>query len=62
VLIQAEPRRAGIETLDAERVRAELIAIITSRPRKSSSPPARRKGWRRSTPTIDWASPTRRVR
>ena len=26
VLIQAEPRRAGVETLDAERVRAELIA------------------------------------
>ena len=26
VLIQAEPRRAGVETLDVERVRAELIA------------------------------------
>lgn len=26
VLIQAEPRRAGVETLDAQRVRSELIA------------------------------------
>ena len=63
VLIQSEPRRAGVETLDFERVRNELIDQPRhSRRAKSSSPPARKRGWSKSTQITSWALPTRPAR
>jgi type III restriction enzyme len=51
VLIQAEPRRAGVETLDFERVRAELIANHHIPAEEIVVATGEEKGWRRSTPT-----------
>jgi len=62
VLIQSEPRRAGIETLDFERVKNELITNTAFPPAKSWWPLARKRGWNRSMPITNWALPIRLAR
>jgi type III restriction enzyme len=59
VLIQSEPRRAGVDTLDFERARNELTGNHGIPPPKSSWRPARKRGWSRSTSTTHWELPIR---
>jgi type III restriction enzyme len=62
VLIQSEPRRAGIETLDFERVKNELITNHGIPASEIVVATGEEKGWSRSTPITSWALPTRPAR